>query len=104
MRSYEDSLQRLGLDHIDILYIHDVDAYTHGEEVWPKMHRAAMDGAYRALDELRRNGDIKAIGLGVNQSQPIADALGRGAVGLLPPRRPLYAPRTGTARDTLSGT
>ena len=78
MRSYEDSLQRLGLDHIDILYIHDVDAYTHGEEVWPKMHRAAMDGAYRALDELRRNGDIKAIGLGVNQSQPIADALGRG--------------------------
>ena len=31
MRSYEDSLQRLGLDHIDILYIHDVDIFTHGD-------------------------------------------------------------------------
>ena len=78
MRSYEDSIQRLGLDHIDILYIHDVDAYTHGEAVWPKMHAAAMEGACRALDELRRNGDIKAIGLGVNQSKPIADALDHG--------------------------
>jgi D-threo-aldose 1-dehydrogenase len=78
MRSYEDSLQRLGVNHIDILYIHDVDDFTHGPDVQPKMHRAAMEGAYRALDELRRNGDIKAIGLGVNQAKPIADALEHG--------------------------
>jgi D-threo-aldose 1-dehydrogenase len=37
-----------------------------------------MEGAYKALDELRRNGDIKAIGLGVNQAHPIADALDHG--------------------------
>jgi D-threo-aldose 1-dehydrogenase len=78
MRSYEDSLQRLGVNRIDILYIHDIDTYTHGPEVQPKMFRAAMDGAYKALDELRRNGDIKAIGLGVNDSKPIEDALDHG--------------------------
>jgi D-threo-aldose 1-dehydrogenase len=78
MRSYEDSLQRLGLDHIDILYLHDVDSYTHGEDEWPKMHRKAMEGAFRAMEELRRAGDIKAIGIGVNQAQPIADALAHG--------------------------
>jgi D-threo-aldose 1-dehydrogenase len=75
MRSYEDSLQRLGLNHIDILYIHDIDVFTHGPEVQPKMHAAAMEGAAKALDALRRSGDVKAIGLGVNQAQPIADAL-----------------------------
>jgi D-threo-aldose 1-dehydrogenase len=78
MRSYEDSLQRLGLNRIDILYIHDVDTYTHGAEVQPKMFRAGMEGAYKALDELRRSGDIKAIGLGVNESKPIEDALDHG--------------------------
>ena len=52
MRSYEDSLQRLGLDHIDILYIHDIDIFSHGAELQPKMHRAGdgrrLQGARRA--------------------------------------------------------
>ncbi|MCB1494518.1 MAG: aldo/keto reductase [Bauldia sp.] len=75
MRSYEDSLQRLGLNRIDILYIHDIDTFTHGAETQPKMHAAAMDGAAKALDELRSSGEIKAIGIGVNEARPIADAL-----------------------------
>ena len=78
MRSYEDSLQRLGLDHIDIAFIHDVDTHTHGKDTQPAMFEAAMTGAYKALDELRRTGEIKAIGLGVNEAKPIADALDRG--------------------------
>ncbi len=78
MRSYEDSLQRLGLNRIDILYIHDIDTATHGAETQPKMHRQAMDGAYKALAELRRNGDIGAIGIGVNDAHPIAEALEHG--------------------------
>jgi D-threo-aldose 1-dehydrogenase len=78
MRSYEDSLQRLGLNRVDILYIHDVDVFTHGKDAQPGMFRQAMEGAYKALDELRRNGEIKAIGLGVNEAKPIADALQRG--------------------------
>jgi D-threo-aldose 1-dehydrogenase len=42
------------------------------------MHKAAMEGGYKALDKLRSAGAIKAIGLGVNQAQPIADALQHG--------------------------
>ncbi|CAN5161880.1 aldo/keto reductase [soil metagenome] len=79
MRSYEDSLQRLGLNRIDILYIHDVDVFTHGTaEEQARTFRTAMKDAYRALDELRRNGDVKAIGLGVNEEKPVADALEHG--------------------------
>lgn len=78
MRAYEDSIQRLGLDHIDILYIHDIDVFSHGAEQQPKMHRAAMEGAYKALEELRRTEVVKAIGLGVNEAKPIADALEHG--------------------------
>lgn len=78
MRSYEDSLQRLGLNHVDIIYIHDVDEFTHGPLVQPGMFWSAMKGAYNALEKLRAAGDIKAIGLGVNQAKPIADALDHG--------------------------
>ncbi|MEX0853970.1 MAG: aldo/keto reductase [Bauldia sp.] len=79
MRSYEDSLQRLGLNRIDILYIHDIDVFTHGTpDRQASVFRTAMDGAYKALDELRRSGDVQAIGIGVNEPAPIADALDHG--------------------------
>ncbi|HZP20378.1 MAG TPA: aldo/keto reductase [Bauldia sp.] len=78
MRSYEDSLQRLGLERIDILLIHDIDIFTHGATVQPQMFKAAMEGAYKALDKLRASGEVKAIGLGVNEAKPIADALAYG--------------------------
>ncbi len=79
MRSYEDSLQRLGLDRIDILYMHDLGLFTHRtpERLAP-LFRTAMESGYRALDELRRNGDIKAFGLGVDDAEPIAEALDHG--------------------------
>ena len=79
MRSYEDSLQRLGLDHIDILYLHDLGLFTHRtpERLAP-LFRTAMESGYKALDELRRNGDIKAFGLGVDDAEPIAEALDHG--------------------------
>jgi D-threo-aldose 1-dehydrogenase len=78
MRSYEDSLQRLGLNRIDIAYIHDIDTHTHGRDAQPAMFATAMAGAYKALDQLRRNGELKAIGLGVNEAKPIGDALDYG--------------------------
>jgi D-threo-aldose 1-dehydrogenase len=62
MRSVEESLARLGLDRIDILHIHDPD--NHYEE--------ARDGAFNALDRLRRNGSIGAVGAGMNQHQMLA--------------------------------
>ena len=77
MRSVEDSLQRLGLARVDIVYIHDIDRYTQKEEQ-PRRFREAMDGAYRALERLRAGGVVKAIGLGVNNWEVCRDALAHG--------------------------
>lgn len=73
MRSFEQSLLRLGLGRLDVLLIHDVDVHTHGtREAADRRFDEAMEGAYRALVELRRNGDVKAIGVGVNESDMCA--------------------------------
>ena len=77
MRSFEDSLQRLGLDRIDILLAHDIGYFQHGEENSRHFNDLA-EGGYRAMDELRRDGRVKAIGLGVNENEVCMDALGIG--------------------------
>ncbi|WP_041521841.1 aldo/keto reductase [Gilvimarinus agarilyticus] len=77
MRSYEDSLMRLGLDRVDILYIHDIGRLTHGDK-HDEYFKIAMDGGYKALDELRSSGAVKAIGLGVNESEVCETALDCG--------------------------
>ena len=69
MRSLEQSALRLGVDRIDVVLIHDVDVWTHGEGAIESRFAEAMDGAYRALDELRAAGAVKAIGVGVNEAQ-----------------------------------
>jgi D-threo-aldose 1-dehydrogenase len=58
-RSIEESLERLGMDRIDIIYVHDPDQETFGEQ-------QATDEAFPALIELREQGVIKAIGCGMN--------------------------------------
>ena len=78
MRSFEDSLQRLGLEHIDILFIHDCDVFTHGPEMQKVYFRQAMDGCYRALIELRDQGLVKAIGAGVNNWEVMLDFMKMG--------------------------
>ncbi|MBL8700867.1 MAG: aldo/keto reductase [Alphaproteobacteria bacterium] len=65
LRSLEDSLQRLGLARIDIAYIHDVNPKWAGDAL-EERYRQAMEGAYRALERLRGEGVIGAIGVGVN--------------------------------------
>lgn len=69
MRSLEQSALRLGVDHIDVVLIHDVDVWTHGKDAIEKRFAQAMDGAYRALDTLRSAGAVKAIGVGVNEAE-----------------------------------
>jgi D-threo-aldose 1-dehydrogenase len=69
MRSFEDSLHRLGVDRIDILLIHDVDRRNQGEHQ-PEVFRTAMNGAYKALLSLREQGLVKAIGCGLNEWEP----------------------------------
>jgi len=66
MRSYEDSLQRLGLARIDILYIHDIGRLTHGEDN-TRAYAQLTGGGFRALEELRASGAIAGFGLGVNE-------------------------------------
>jgi D-threo-aldose 1-dehydrogenase len=68
-RSIEDSLQRLGLSRIDIIYIHDVSEDWHGP-AWKYRFAEAMAGAAKALTEMRRLGMIRAWGLGVNMIEP----------------------------------
>ena len=77
MRAFEDSLQRLGLDRIDILLAHDIGTFTHGDDN-ARHFKDLTDGGYRAMDELRRTGHVKAIGLGVNENEVCMDALGIG--------------------------
>ena len=77
MRAYEDNLQRLGLDRIDILLAHDIGTFQHGEANAQHFNDLA-EGGYRAMDELRRGGHVKAIGLGVNENEVCVDALGIG--------------------------
>lgn len=77
MRSLEASRQRLGLASIDIALIHDLSPRWHGADL-PRRLDEAMEGAYRALDELRRSNDIKAIGVGVNDSRACLDLAARG--------------------------
>jgi D-threo-aldose 1-dehydrogenase len=77
MRSFEDSLQRLGLERIDIALIHDVGRDWHGDRQ-PAMFREAMNGAAKALAELKAAGQIAAIGLGVNEAEVCEQALQEG--------------------------
>ena len=65
MRAYEQCLQRLGLDTVDALLIHDLDAEGHGE-AFAGHARDLVGSGIKALEELKRAGDIKAIGMGIN--------------------------------------
>jgi D-threo-aldose 1-dehydrogenase len=68
MRSYEDSLLRLGMNRIDLLIIHDLDrtSFQSDELVRAYLNQLAT-GGMRALSDLKRDGRIKAIGAGVNR-------------------------------------
>ncbi len=74
MRAFEDSLQRLGLERMEICFIHDIDVFTRGDEQ-PEVFRQAMDGSWKALSDLRDQGVVRAIGVGVNEWQVCQAAL-----------------------------
>ena len=77
MRSYEDSLDKLRRERIDIVYVHDLGIRTHGE-AHAQRFAEFMNGGYRALRELRDSGAVGAIGLGVNEWQICEEALAHG--------------------------
>ncbi len=70
-RSLDFSLERLGVDRVDILYAHDLDVFNHkSQEALDARLREFIDGAHRALVELRDQGVIRAFGAGLNEWQP----------------------------------
>ena len=77
MRAFEDGLQRLGLDRIDILLAHDIGTFQHGDDN-AKHFKDLQEGGYKAMAELRADGRVQAIGLGVNENQVCLDALNIG--------------------------
>ena len=91
LRSLEESLERLGLDRVDIALVHDPD--DHYDE--------ALAGAYRALARLRDEGVVRAIGVGMNQTRAALPLRTRGRSRLLPPRRPVHRCSTEARADEL---
>ncbi len=72
-RSLSESLERLGLDRVDILYLHDPD--DHWDDV--------LETGYPALAELRAEGTVASIGAGMNQSAMLAELVRQTDVDLL---------------------
>jgi D-threo-aldose 1-dehydrogenase len=93
MRSFEFSLERLGVDRVDILFAHDLDIFNHGsqEALDAKLAELMNDGGYKALMEMRDSGVIKAFGAGVNEWQPCQMDDRARRFRSVPAGRPLYA-------------
>ncbi|EJT02880.1 aldo/keto reductase [Rhizobium sp. CCGE 510] len=75
MRSVEFSYARLGLNRIDILYVHDLGGYTHGAAKNAVYQKQFLDSGVKALEELRSSGAISAFGLGVNEVPVCLDVM-----------------------------
>lgn len=79
MRSLEVSLERLGIDSVDILFVHDIDVFTHKSEEARDAHvKTLMEHGYKALIRLRDEKVIKAFGAGVNEWQVCETLAKRG--------------------------
>ncbi len=77
MRCLEDSLERLGVDRIDVLYCHDIDIFNHGsQEALDRRLKEFMGSGYQAMVKLREQGVVKAIGAGINEWQ-VCETLAR---------------------------
>ncbi|MET0747904.1 MAG: aldo/keto reductase [Rhizobium sp.] len=75
MRSVDFSYARLGLNHIDILYVHDIGAYTHGRAANEHHLGQLLGSGIKALEQLKSSGAIAAYGLGVNEVPVCLDVM-----------------------------
>ncbi len=82
MRSVEDSFNRLGLNRIDILFVHDIGDPGAGTDTIE--HRAQLlDSGARALEQLVADGTVKAVGLGVNTVEICEELIGKMPIDLI---------------------
>ena len=78
MRAFEHSLHRLGLYRVDILLVHDLDPIIHEQKKYETHFKTYIESGYKALDELRSQGVIQAIGFGVKKWEVCAEAMKYG--------------------------
>jgi D-threo-aldose 1-dehydrogenase len=83
MRSYEDSLQRLGLASVDILFVHDIGPFTHAARHEEFYRQLMTQGGLRALEELRAARQISAIGIGVNEIPICLQLMGEARLDII---------------------
>jgi D-threo-aldose 1-dehydrogenase len=69
LRSFDDSLQRLGMASVDLIHVHDIGERTHGQRQSLHWDQLTRGGGFRALERLRHEGAVRAVGLGVNEWQ-----------------------------------
>ena len=75
-RSIEDSLQRLGIDSLDIVFVHDISPDNKLLPTpWQEQFKIATTGAFPELTRMREEGIIKGWGIGVNTPEPILRVL-----------------------------
>ncbi len=82
MRSHAESLERLGLDRVDILFVHDIALDGVGPNGRNHMHELLTSG-WRALEELRGSGAISAFGLGVNEVEVCIEIMKKAALDVI---------------------
>ncbi|GIK86161.1 MAG: L-fucose dehydrogenase [Betaproteobacteria bacterium] len=76
MRSVEQSMLRTGIPRFDVLLVHDLDTFIHKDpDAFEDHYRTALDGALRALHDLRAQGVTRAIGAGMNEAPTTARLL-----------------------------
>lgn len=80
LRSYEDSLKRLGVERVHILYVHDIGRETHGDAHPAMLAQLLEGGGFRALQRLRDEGAIHAFGIGVNETEIALELMDRVAM------------------------
>jgi D-threo-aldose 1-dehydrogenase len=75
MRSFEDSTQRLGLNQLDLLLIHDLDYRFNETEAELNARLKELESGWKALDQLKSGGRIRGIGAGINEEKVIMKLL-----------------------------
>src|SRR5258705_4308975 len=75
LTSIEGSLNRLGVDRLDFVFVHDAAPDFHGDRLLPQLV-TARTAAFRALARLREESVITGWGLGVNLTEPVEFTLG----------------------------
>ena len=79
MRSFEQSLKRLGLDRADMLLLHDIGRFSQKDNHEAAMEQVLGGGGIRALEELRSEGAVRAVGVGVNEWQVLDELMDHAA-------------------------